>query len=462
MPYEGEHASYHLISRIANSEVVQDFLRNQCDISEAEYIRESAFNDLNVQVPPTSSWMPKYIIAIDGSNMPVPVRNGYPGAELCYISVASVLLDMDLLKELDTQRFGDPALYEKTRRVDPEVDVLPGANVVMRGEGSSLNSFRRKLFEIIQSWQIEDGSESLLETYESLLKYKTSHKEQCPYDDCDFTLSQGTGVYKCSCNRSRTVYSTDALRIHEGFNPSGSSGAAFTEVMQVLERIWLIHILRSLEKKNLLRSLKRVAIIIDGPLAVFGHPAWLKDAIMKEIRRINTVFKQLTGNDLLILGIEKTGPFMEHLAMLDVNPDGSPNRIAPGTVMLITDQYIKRNIIRSDSERVYGQQTYFGRKFFYKTRSGALIVGMTPFLTDYHSDLTTANLDQYPRLVDGLGLLDKLISSRHPNAVVPIVEAHAEAAIPRREGIRILEELSRSLLDGGKENGEETSSNSTS
>ena len=114
----------------------------------------------------------------------------------------------------------------------------------------------------------------------------------------------------------------------------------------------------------------------------------------------------------------------------------------------LRDDYIKRHIVPSDSDRPYGYQTYFGRKFLYKTGSGARIVAMTPYLVERQADLSTADPDQFPRLADAAALLDMLVSTRYPDAVIPIVEAHAEAAIARGVGTRVLERLAKEVLDG--------------
>jgi hypothetical protein len=97
----------------------------------------------------------------------------------------------------------------------------------------------------------------------------------------------------------------------------------------------------------------------------------------------------------------------------------------------------------SESERYYGYQTYFGRKFFYKTKTGAMIVGSVPFLREDDNDLSRANVDQFPRLSDALCLLDHLVSSQFPNATVPLVEAHAQAAIARGLNAQILDRLTK-------------------
>lgn len=69
-----------------------------------------------------------------------------------------------------------------------------------------------------------------------------------------------------------------------------------------------------------------------------------------------------------------------------------------------------------------------------------------PFLEDDHRDLTRAEPNQYPRLYDAVGLLDQVISSRFPNALVPLISANAEAAIPLSLGNKVLESLAKELI----------------
>jgi hypothetical protein len=46
-------------------------------------------------------------------------------------------------------------------------------------------------------------------------------------------------------------------------------------------------------------------------------------------------------------------------------------RFSPRSYLLLTDRYIKERVVQSDSDKRYGLDTYFGRKFLYKTRCGA-------------------------------------------------------------------------------------------
>jgi hypothetical protein len=230
-------------------------------------------------------------------------------------------------------------------------------------------------------------------------------------------------------------------------NPAGKNGAMFAEVMQILERIWVIHILRTLEAKKWLSTLRRLAIVLDGPLAVFGHPAWLSQAIYQELTRINTVARKATGGqDILLIGIEKTGKIVQHFDDIEHYEEGGSGAFPCQSVALLSDSYIKRNVIFSDSDKPYGEDTYFGRKFFYKTKSAARIVAMLPFLEEAHRDLASIDISQYPRLFDAIALLDQLVSSRYPNALAPLVAANAEAAIPLHLGNKVLERLAKEMI----------------
>lgn len=477
MSYQGEFAQYEPLRRLVNDKKV-DSLLSRSTIHQ-ESVTQINLPRINFTDIKPSQFRPTHVIAIDGSNISSPLRDGYPGAEVGYVTVASVILNLSLLDKLEKNRPVDPVAYRKTEDAESIDSVFPGCNIVIDDEKSAKSSFRKVLFEVLSEKRLFEDGESLLDTYEALLEYKPDDepgKEQkCPYFDIYEEICTSPkpvyvkrkGKYKCSCKDCLPLYSTDALRIHERFHPDGSNAAIYTEVMQVLERLWLIHILRGFEAKDYLRLLKNFAFVLDGPLAVFGQPAWLSQSIKQELKRLNKVAQPYTDNhDILIIGIEKSGAFVTHfeqLVLTTANNDDllrkdeipfnqlaayhmNSSLIPPQTACLLTDEYIKRNIIYTESTRAYGRQTYFGRKFFYRTKSGAQIVASLPFLKDYHEDVKQANLDQYPRLADAMALFDQLVSSRYPNSLAPVVAAHAEAAIPLNLGKKVLEQMARDLM----------------
>ena len=152
-----------------------------------------------------------------------------------------------------------------------------------------------------------------------------------------------------------------------------------------------------------------------------------------------------SGNDLVIVGIEKSGGFVTHFDEIDRTETNDPV-FAPRSYQMLTDRYIKERIIFSDSPKRYGADTYFGRKFFYKTASNARIVASLPFLSDSQDRVDTDDVTLYPRFATACALLDKLVTSRFPNALSPIVSAHAQAAIPLHLGAKVLQQLARALM----------------
>jgi len=446
MPYEGEFAPYRALQRIVQTERVQQLLRRA-----KVYIPGASGPSIIPSRPPAADEpLPEFIVAIDGSSQEVAVKTGYPGARVGYLTVASVLLDLGAVDRLDEGRPADPVAFRKTEDAATIDAALPGSNVITRTHKSAKVAFREELYEVLHN-EVVDAQDRvpLLETYEALLACKpASRLQSCPYQEfgCEQSFMIGQGLTACPCGERRPIWSTDALRIHERFNDVGTNGEAFGEVMQVWERVLLVHLLRAFERRGFLTQAHRLAFFVDGPLALFGHPAWLSAAISAELQRINSQVLAVSGRDLVIVGVEKTGAFVAHFDDVDQTEEPGKERFDPGTYFLPTDRYIKERIIYSESVKRYGEDTYFGRKFFYKTISGARIVASIPFLNARQDTIDSDSIEIYPSFGTVCALLDKLVSCRYPNALAPLVSAHAQAAIPLHLGAKVLEQLAYALM----------------
>jgi len=449
-PYDGEFASYKPLHRLAAHPRVQAMLAS-CKRRDPD---APADQPLTPSAVKASEFLPDWVVALDGSYQQTEVQNGFPGAEICYMTVAAVMLDVFKMRELDKQRPVHPKEFRATQQTGSLDCALPGCNVVLKDEESSSASFRRAFYEESRAVASTEGGETLLETYEALLARKPggSQVQECPYPDCDdgtgkaHSQKAAPGCIDCVCSKKRRWYSTDATRIYMGLNPTGPSGAMYAEAMQVWERLFVINIIRSMIAKGWASSFLRVAFVLDGPLAIFGHPAWLSQAMIAELTDLNAKVRTATGGqDLLLLGIEKSGTFVDHFERVDQEPGSTNTRYPAQSVFLLSNDYIRRNIVVSEG-KPHGQDTYFGRKVFYKTKSGARIVATFPILNRAALNRDDVRPELYPRLADALTLLDSLVSSRFPNALTPLVAAHAEAAIPLNLGKRVLEQLAKELI----------------
>jgi hypothetical protein len=70
------------------------------------------------------------------------------------------------------------------------------------------------------------------------------------------------------------------------------------------------------------------------------------------------------------------------------------------------------------------------------------------FLSDAQDSLNNDDPSDFERFGTICALLDKLVTSRFPNALGPIVSAHAQAAIPLHLGQKVLKQLARVLMPG--------------
>ncbi|MCK5136990.1 MAG: DNA double-strand break repair nuclease NurA [Bacteroidales bacterium] len=456
MGFENEFASYEPLRRILDSAKVkslQDRLRIR-KMDERENGQGEFEGNIVDKADLPSDFIPDYIVAIDGSYQPAKAENGFPGAEFGYITISAVLIIEKAVREFAKQEFIDPKNFRETEKASTIDTVIPGCNVIIEGEKSAKTSMRRALFEELQNTRVFEEGETLLETYEHLFRIKQEKDKErggdrlprSPIDGVDEDMTYGFGQYECH-HSGETLYSTDALRLHELMNPAGTNGELYGQVMGMFEKLWLIHILRAFEAKGWFNLLDRVAFVMDGPLACFSTWSWMNKSIITELARINELQKKLTKKELLLFGIEKSGTFYNHFEEVDTTIEDNKDRFPNQSAFLLSDGYIKRNIIFSESDKPYGLDTYFGRKLFYKTKTGYRIVPVLAFFDEKQQDLETANTEQYPRLADLMNVLDELVSSRYPNSVSPLVSAHAEAAIPLNLGKRIFDDIAREIRE---------------
>ncbi|EKE28668.1 MAG: hypothetical protein ACD_3C00033G0006 [uncultured bacterium (gcode 4)] len=448
MWFDWEFASYEPLRRILDSEKVKALqwrfkIRKDGDDEEDIFSKLVHKSDLE-----EGSILPDWAVAIDGSNMSVKAENWYPGAEFGYISIASVLIDMKLVKELWQNDFIDPKKFRDTEKASTIESVMPWCNIIIDNDKSSKSSLRRIIYEELKNNSVFPDWERLLDTYEALLKIKLENdsiqKPKSPIDDIDKDMTYWYWEFICPYSW-QPLFSTDALRLYELMNESSVNWELYWQIMSTFEKLWLIHILRSFEKKWLLSILRKIVFVMDWPLAVFSTSSWLTKSIIKEIQRINDLQKKINPENLMIIWIEKSGTFFNHFIEIDTSKGWISDKFPNQSALLLNDGYIKKNIIFSDSIKPYWEDTYFWRKFFYKTKSGQKLVCIIPFFNEFEMDLNTSDISQFSRLPDVMNILDKLSSSRYPNSVSPLISAHAEAAIPLNLGKKIFEEIAREI-----------------
>ena len=476
MPYDGELAKHGVLIDFAENPLIKEMLE-ACH-TKLPNVESMPANLIEIT---RQNWQPGQVFAIDGSQRTIPIERSYPGASVGFISVATVMIDMEKLRKESEADSINPVSFAEVEKPFANTGSLPISNVVRKGQPDARSSFRFELNKLLKETYPIEGGESLLETYKAILQNKEPldrlscplGRELCPHDNLPVpNFSSG----RCNCAKY-PIYATDQLRIHERFYDNSPNGESLGETRALMEHLTLLNYLRYLEKKELWEAFRDTGFILDGPLAIFGHAAWLSERVKLELQRLNARVQEKIGMDMLILGIEKSGQFYDHWLHFDeergrpvvprrsdvtvpdafdeqeepsadeVDPlERMRGRIKPGQVLLLDNTYIRQNIARGDEKTIHGVSTYYGRPFLYKTTTSAMIVGMIPMLTPDSENRLVARPDQYHRLSDGLDLLDSLISMRYPNAILPLMAAHAHAAIPVQMGDKMFDQLVRQHL----------------
>ena len=452
MPYLNERATADSLWRLEENPSVQAFkgaIRARND--QETY-------SLPPTVKPARRQHPiRRIVAVDGSTVTKAVQNGFPKAEAALFNAAVIVIKVDELAKFDRDHIPSPSQLRDLEKVETMSAVLPGQNVVgMQPNQDTPKKFYRQTVRQELNFRLDESHESLLETFHSITASVTGsgQKFQCPIDECELEPPGSSNIPRvdrqakdtlCACHLKEQLYSTDSLRTHERFHDFSSSEQAFTAFRMVTEHLLMTNILRYFHRNLPPRCFDDTAFVMDGPLAIFGMPAWLKEHIQTEVARIHKDLVSQGRIGLLLMGIEKTGEFIDHLEEIDWDDAaGQRQRLPNGTALVPTTEYIYRHIVPNpDSTKSYGQAVHYGRKVMYKNNAGQHAVVMTPIVNDVGAEPNSADLEVFPRLGDALDIIDDLYTHLYRDGFIPLIRANAHAAIPLRRGQGILAELFR-------------------
>ena len=480
MPYDGEQTGYEGTRRIARSNRVEELLAKQSvraprgGRAPSGSLETVSPSDLGADSFGRALFAPKEVIAIDGSYSEQRVREGFPGAEVAFVTVSSVKTDSGKRRLLsEAGRPVSPSDLQETVSKGGAEFAVPGHGISYDGEPTSMISFRHFLYDALKGAGARGAGETLLDTYEAVLSRAGEVTHPCPYEKDDqerafergltFSCKKGgeheavaRGRRECGCATAagggegkgeppkKYVYSTDAMCLHEKMRPYGTNRQLYSEVMLALERLWALHLLRAKENRDGAGALARTAVILDGPIAAFFPPE-INRGFIRELRRLSREARQAAGRPLLVAGVKKTGLFADHFQMLDTKPSGREGKMPSGEARLIGEEYVKRNILSAGAGDLGNgspkrRNTFFGRHLFYKTTGGHRVTASLPYYDAFEKGRKETSMSEYARLGDVLSLFEQSTSHRYPHALAPLVRAHESASISENLAEKVLGE----------------------
>jgi hypothetical protein len=307
MPYDTITGGLEQASWLGHSEAAIRTLAERASFYvPAEHLRDLAW--LRLKIRPKAG-LPG-VIGVDGSMMPVRVRDGLPSVHYRYAQAAAVWLDIDAMESQRAERFVDPVvLHNAVTSALVSLD-LPLSGAYLREGISIQDSWRERVDSLFRTKKVEVNrlNQSLLRLL--LLVHgqpgrpATTVPVNCPARRCD-QRQVPVGASGMSCpGCGEHLFPADTLRIYEEVTEEGSNQVALGRLMQVIELLVLVGLTTLLWEQSRHDVLRSTLFIMDGPLAMFGPPAKLHD-------RAVTYFQQMIattpGAGPYLCGVEKSG-----------------------------------------------------------------------------------------------------------------------------------------------------------
>ncbi|WJK33170.1 hypothetical protein [Solwaraspora sp. WMMA2065] len=390
----------------------------------------------------------KYVVCVDGSgHEDQEAYDRYPSTRVLYMQIAGVFIDLRQMLE-QAGPFVDPARLADATESSVVSGFLPGSFLEHETYDDPNEAFRAEFFELFADTVIQKRSllELLLETQRFARPHEAAAAERgnllltkCPNREC--ALSEpprgyqgspipGLTISRCS-SCSTALWPTDALRIWEQFSSDDSNKQVLNRTSQIVEHLVLIGVALGIEAMSP-RMLQQTAFICDGDLALFGEPArfqhGLRGCWQEIIRR-----SRLRGHQPpTIIGVAKSGYPVEHF-------HGIRRFVERRHLMRLDDAYMTERLrVRSLAE------TYFGRKLFYHSGDGQLLVITVVPETELaygYGETDYSDFSRFPALARTLDLLDNIGTRLYDDALIPVALAHHWAAYPLANAEKVLRML---------------------
>jgi hypothetical protein len=393
-----------------------------------------------------------FSITVDGSDTEVETTREHPTVKVGYMRVAGSMVRLDTFRSLAHVRYINPMDVRRSHSEYAFDVALPGSQLARPGL-SGVDTWRTELDAFLQSSRFDSSTTmTLADGLLALHGTRDAPAERialrvCPgcglkaADESALTVDAAGGA--CS-TCSTALYLADVLRTHEEYNVEGSNFTPLGRVMTAAERLMTICYLNFFVD-TAPEVLRHTLFITDGPLALFGPLAPLKRRFQEHLANLGT---WCAGRGLvapLIVGIEKSGAFVEHAEQIK-------DLVPAGHVMRLTNEYINRISGRPLSNQ-YGVDEFYGRRFIYRTRTGdplVITVLPAPGVSPYDGGAAAESWDAYPTLRLVCEVLDSLRTRMYRHAVVPVALAHSAAALPLGVGRSVLTMMAQQNIPGLK------------
>lgn len=434
-----ERRPFERASRVNHSQIIQNEFVNtflaSCEIPQHDL--NSIQYPIGYKVDSVDEEQIKNIITIDGGYSETYIQKGFPSSSIAFFNFGILLFESEDLDKIDKCNMINPEDLRRLKEINKIPLAIPSKNVMLKGSIDFSHGVRKKIYEFFTSSHASVlKKETLIDVLEWLILEKWEYPQPevsidfCPYDDCnsDKTIFR-SGETKVICrNCGREVFLTDYFRFHEIINePNGATGI-FGYLTSLIEQILMVQVIKYFIENNK-ECLKNTMFIKDGPLAFFGQTFRLHKPmrhLMKHLFNLSTS----KDNYVNIVGLEKSGPFVEHAFYIQ-------EKLERNHFYILDDAYIKKYIIPQNTDRVYGHNTYYGWKIIFKTSSSDILVLSLP-IKEYCGKPCK---EDFGNINGVLNILSKMRCNMYDNSIVPLALINKLVSISEFPSSNILEKF---------------------
>jgi hypothetical protein len=438
MPYQtGKRLPGEKASKIGHLEVIKcPLVKKLCqNFEDPEYtpdISKAAWQLL----PQTGNEL-KIIFSSDGSIQTLESSQP-PHKAIAFVKTALMKLDQYAISKLDQEAPNPFALKDAMEKAALfHSTAFPLRHVKIKDK-TIYQTVREILFESVNDTGLNDALDgAMMETLKWIAyeKWESSPKTQleefgCPHCDRTVaTLSFDEEKGKCpSCGNE--IFITDMFGLHLNMQEDYAPNQVASDYMAISETLMIFTPIRYFWENNK-EALKDSLFVKDGPLSLRATLAKLSAPIRRFFK-----FAKENGIEVAMIGQEKSGAFFDHLQLIGQN--------APiGSIFIPDNDYIRNEIQHSNLKGVYGTDTNYGAKTFFK-------------INDYHKMVINVptgergEFVEHPSISKLIGInnivatLPKILSNRFEGALLPIELANGVASLSTYPSAKILELFSDS------------------
>lgn len=431
-----EWASKANHTHIINDPFIKEFVATCVFPKEASEIEESDKN-LIYDFDKSISNPVKHILAVDGGYTTVEVKKSFPSSQIAFFQFGAVMFSIEDLEALSEKPFIFPEDMSTLHNLQRFKLALPIKNLISGNELSLKNSVRKAVYDFF----IKDrGRSNFMATLKWLVfeEYQATSAESYTLANnpnlevgeggtIELVSSQMKGDYTFDTPHG-SVFLTDVFRLQEAVDEEYGAGGILGYVTRLIEQIIIVHFVKVICRTQ--RSmLGEFLFISDGPLSFSGQTANMH----KLVRKLCNFLQD--KNDLLLVGLEKSGAFVDHAQEICL-PRTGDIILKPGQYFIMSNNYIYKYVIPGDPERMhYGSTSYYGGKVIFHSSDNQIFVLSIPVadkdvikepykslyinLEEIMINIQKLKCDMYDDAIVPIALANKLVSlANHPSKVL--------------------------------------------